>query len=131
MTTPADEEHGLEQRALSSRARLLETIDALERRGQKLVATAHEFKNLAALAVDGVAVLGALSSLFALIRAATPTRRLPSSTTEPARSGSGIVGKLALFAVFAGVAYAARKQLGSRRPARGAPAVSRGHLRAM
>ncbi len=112
MTTPSDDEHGLEQRAEASRARLLDTISALERRGAKLVATAHELKSLAALVIDGVAVIGVLTSLFSLIHAAT---RSASASLRPEPRGTGALSKLAVFALFAGVAYAARRQVGSRK----------------
>jgi hypothetical protein len=101
----AKEDVALEERATKSRTRLLETLDALERRGTHLVATVHQVKNLAALAIDGVAVLGAVASLLALIRS---TERAVTSPA-PARRPGRILSRLAVFALFAGAAYVARR----------------------
>ncbi|HEX3596558.1 MAG TPA: hypothetical protein VHU80_15715 [Polyangiaceae bacterium] len=114
MTTLPEDEHGLEQRAKASKTRLLETIDALERRGARLVATAHEMKNLAALVVDGVAIIGALSSLLALVRAATSSRAQHPVESRAASKSRNLIGKLTVFAMFAGVAYVARQKLAAR-----------------
>jgi hypothetical protein len=128
VTTPTDDEHGLEQRAVDSRARLLETLNALERRGAKFVATAHEFKNLAALVIDGVAVLGALSTLLALVRSAT---RPAQVELRPQPRTGGTLSKLAVFALFAGAAYVARRQVGWRKSKQGSTEVPQSRLRAV
>jgi hypothetical protein len=107
VTTPLEEEsteEGLEKRARDSRTRLLETIDALERRGTRLVETARRVRQAAAVAVDAVAVVGALISLMSLLKASDRRFEMPSRRRSP----GGVLGRLALFAVFAGVAYAAR-----------------------
>ena len=115
MDTMADDEQGLERRAVASRARLLQTIDALERRGTRLVEKAQEFKNLATLVIDGVAVLGAVSSLFAVVRTATARPRLALPEFHPPRKGPGAVFvRVAVFALFAGVAFVARRRLATR-----------------
>jgi len=130
VTTPPEEENGkenLERRAHDSRARLLDTIDALERRGARLVATARGLRQVAALAVDAVAVLGTLMSLLSLLKT-SDHRRVDFPT--PKRSTGGVLGRLALVAVFAGVAYIARPRRRSA-PTRGATGVSRSRLRAI
>lgn len=116
MNTTTDDERGLERRATASRARLLQTIDALERRGTRFVETAQEVKNVATLVIDGIAVLGAVSSLFAMARSATARPRfLLPEVHAPRRAGpSGIIVRVAVFALFAGVAFVARRQLARR-----------------
>jgi len=111
-----DEEAGLERRAIASRARLLQTIDALERRGARLVATAEELKSIATLVIDGVAVLGAVSSLFVLVRMSKARRRLtlPELRSPQHGSVSGALARVAVFALFAGVAFVARRRLASQ-----------------
>jgi hypothetical protein len=101
-------EEGLERRARDSRMRLFETIDALERRGTRLVDTLRQLREVAALAVDAVAVLGAVMSLLSLLK--TPNRHEISS---PRRTANGTLGRVMLFAVFAGVAYLARPRAAS------------------
>lgn len=131
MTTMEEDEHGLERRAVASRARLLQTIDALERRGTHLVETAKEFKNIATLVIDGVAVLGALSSLFVMVRSATarPHLQLPE-LRQPRKPGpGGALARVAVFALFAGVAFVARRELARRSASRSRGASS--HLRAV
>jgi hypothetical protein len=128
-----DDEQGLERRAVASRARLLQTIDALERRGARFVETARELKNVATLVIDGVAVLGAVSSLFALVRSATarPHLALPEIHTARKKKGpGGLVARVAVFALFAGVAFVARRQLATR-GGKSHTWVSRSHLRAV
>jgi hypothetical protein len=130
--TTTDDERGLERRAVASRARLLQTIDALERRGARLVETAREFKNVAALVIDGVAVLGAVSSLFVAVRAATARRHLalPELHAPRKKGPRDIITRVAVFALFAGVAFVARRQLGTRR-GKSRTWVSSSHLRAV
>ena len=131
-TIMTDEELGLERRAVASRARLLQTIDALERRGTRLMETAREFKTVATLVIDGVAVLGAVSSLFAMVRSATarPHRALPELHVRRKKPAGRIIARVAVFALFAGVAFVARRQLATRR---GKPStwVASSHLRAV
>lgn len=101
-------EEGLERRARDSRLRLFETIDALERRGTRLVDTLRQLREVAALAVDAVAVLGAVMSLLSLLK--TSDRR----EISPRRRNAGsTLGRVAIFAVFAGVAYLARPRTAS------------------
>lgn len=132
MTTPPNEElgeatkEGLEQRARHSRARLLETIDALERRGARIVETARGLRHVGALAVDAVAVLGALMSLLSMLKSSD--RRV--NTPSPGRSAGGMLGRLAIFAVFAGVAYIARPRR-SGAPTSAATRVPHSRLRAI
>lgn len=130
MTT--DDEHGLERRAVASRARLLQTIDALERRGARIADAAREFKNIATLVVDGVAVLGAVSSLFAMVRSATarPHRALPEIHAPRRTRPRDVMVKVAVFALFAGVAFVARRQLATGRK-KSRTWVSTSHLRAV
>ena len=133
MTTPPEEEtpeaskEGLEKRARDSRARLLETIDALERRGARLVETARGLRHVGALAFDAVAVLGALMSLLSMIRASD---RRVVDIPPPRRGAGGMLGRLAIFAVFAGVAYIARPRRGAA-PTSAATGIPRSRLRAI
>ena len=132
MTTPPEEEkgeaskEGLEKRAHDSRARLLETIDALERRGARLVETARGLRHVGALAVDAVAVLGALMSLLSMLKGSERRVEVPSAR----RTAGGMLGRLAIFAVFAGVAYIARPR-GRSAPTSGATGVPGSRLRAI
>jgi hypothetical protein len=133
VTTPADDEEtdeaskqGLEKRARDSRARLLETIDALERRGARLVETARGLRHVGALAVDAVAVLGALMSILSMLKASDRRVEIPSAR----RGAGGMLGRLAIFAVFAGVAYIARPRRGAA-PTSAATGIPRSRLRAI
>jgi len=105
---------------------LLDTIDALERRGARLVETARGLRHVGALAVDAVAVLGALMSLLSMLK--SPERRI--DRPSPKRSAGGMLGRLAIFAVFAGVAYVARPRR-SGGPTGAATRVPRSRLRAI
>ena len=114
MSMESEEEQGLERRAIASRARLFETIDALERRGARFVATAREIRHVFTLVIDGVAVVGAVASLLSLARAATRGRRhypaLPAHRGDsPGATGTFL--RVAALALFAGVAYVARRRL--------------------
>jgi len=132
VTAPPEEDtgeaskEGLEKRARDSRDRLLETIDALERRGARLVETARGLRHVGALAVDAVAILGALMSLLSMLKASDRRVDVPS----PRRSAGGMLGRLAIFAIFAGVAYIARPR-GSAAPTSGATGIPRSRLRAI
>jgi hypothetical protein len=109
MTSEEDRsDDGLERRARDSRMRLFETIDALERRGARLVDTLRQLREVAALAVDAVAVLGAVMSLLSMLKT-SDRHEIPSRT----RNAKGTLGRVAIFAVFAGVAYLARPRRAS------------------
>jgi hypothetical protein len=105
MTDLADGPHELERRAVAVRARLLSTIDALERRGAHLVATVNDARRIFALVADAAAVLGAISAMVALVRSG---RRM-EQRGYPTRKQPHLVRQLALFAVLSGVAYVARR----------------------
>jgi len=128
VTTPEEDngKENLERRAHDSRARLLDAIDALERRGARLVATARGLRQVATLAVDAVAVIGALMSLVSLVKTSDHRGDFPSRK----RGTGGVLGRLAMLAVFAGVAYIARPR-GRSAPTSGAAGVPRSRLRAI
>jgi hypothetical protein len=132
VTTTTDDEHGLERRAVASRARLFQTIDALERRGSRLVDMAREVKNVGTLVIDGVAVLGAVSSLFVMVRSLTARQHLALPEIHvPKKKGPGnVIARVAVFALFAGVAFVARRQLATRH-GKSHTWVSTSHLRAV
>src|SRR5207248_1480863 len=108
MTDPT-EIKGLERRATTTRTRLVDTIDALERRGARIVATVNDARRIFALVADGVVVLGAVSTLVALIRSSRRAT-LPSSRLE--RQRPAVLRHVTMFALFAGVAYVARRAAG-------------------
>ena len=107
MTDLADGPDELERRAVAVRSDLLSTIDALERRGARLVATVNDARRLFALVADAAAVLGAISAMIALVR---PGQRA-EQRGYAARKPPHVLRQLALFTVLSGVAYVARRAL--------------------
>jgi hypothetical protein len=94
--------------------------------------TAREFKNVATLVVDGVAVLGAVSSLFVMVRSATarPHLALPEIHVPRKKRAGSVIARVAVFALFAGVAFVARRQL-AKRGGKPSTWVASSHLRAV
>jgi len=105
MTDLSDGPDQLERRAVAVRAQLLSTIDALERRGARLVATVNDARRILALVADAAAVVGAISAMVALVRSG----RRAEPRGYPARKRPHVFRQLALFAVLSGVAYVARR----------------------
>jgi hypothetical protein len=115
MTGSPDETGKLERRAVAMRTRLVDTIDALERRGAHIVATVNDARRLVALAADAAAVLGAVATLFALVRSG---RRMASPPRLVARERPHVLRHVLAFGALVGVAYVARR---ARRAARRTP----------
>jgi hypothetical protein len=105
MTDLPDGTAQLERRAVAMRSSLLDTIDALERRGERLVATVNDARRIFALVADAAAVLGAVSTMVALVR----SHRRSVPRRYPVRERPHLLRHVALFGVLAGVAYVARR----------------------
>ena len=103
MTHSQEETSGLERRAIATRTRLVDTIDALERRGAHILATVNDARRLFALVADGAAVVGAVTTLVTLVRMGTHRGR----TARPTRRS--IFGHVVLLGALAGVAFMATR----------------------